>query len=99
MWPLISKDALGIVVLLDHSAENPLQDLATHVKAFLNHNRNIVISVTHNDMRPDRPHTMYRDWLLAQGHDFPLYLVDARNRDDVLLPIETMIAILEFNLG
>lgn len=99
MWPLISKGALGIVVLVDHSAENPLQDLGTYLQAFKAHNGNLIIGVTHNDARPDRPHNMYRDWMLEQGFNYPLYHVDARERDDVLLLVETMIAILEVNLG
>lgn len=99
MWPLISKGALGIVILLDHSAENPLQDLDTYIKAFQGANSNIIIGVTHNDVRPDRPHNIYRDWMIEQGMNLPLYQVDARRREDVLLLIETMIAILEVNVS
>lgn len=95
IWPIIGEGALGIILLIDHSAAEPLRDLEMYVRDFSKTSDNLIIGVTHVDLKPDRPISMYREWLTARQLRYPLFTVDARNRDDVLLLIETMIASLE----
>lgn len=99
IWPIIAKGSLGVIILVDHTAQNPLTDLSTYIEAFGKTSDNLIIGVTHIDQRPDRPTSIYRDWLHQQGRTYPLFFIDARKREDVLLLVETMIASLEAQLG
>lgn len=95
MWSIVCKGAIGIVVLIDHSSSQRLKDLEFYLKAFEDLGTNIVVGVTHLDLEHDQKLKIYRDWMQIHQKKFPLFAVDARKKDDVLLMIETLIAKLE----
>lgn len=97
VWPVICKGALGIVILVDHANQNALKDIEFFVNQFKTHGQNIVIGITHTDIKSDHLLTGYRDWLSRNGYNFPIYAVDARKREDVFLLIETLIATAEID--
>ena len=99
IWAVICKGAIGTIVMIDHTAENPLIDLDHYVQAFQPFGNNIVIAVTHIDRKPERTLSIYRDWLKARELNYPLFFVDARQQDDVLLLVETLIANVEVHYG
>ena len=49
----------------------------------------------HLDEENDQLLKTYYDWMTINNRHFPLFAVDARQKDDVLLMIETLIASLE----
>lgn len=95
MWSIVCKGAIGIVVLIDHSSPNRMKDLDFYIKAFESLAANIVIGITHLDLEHEQKLKIYRDWMQVHQKQFPLFAVDARKKDDVLLMIETLIAKLE----
>ena len=99
IWAVICKGAIGTIVMIDHTAENPLIDLEKYVQAFQPFGNNIVIAVTHIDRKPERTLSIYRDWLKTRELNYPLFFVDARQQDDVLLLVETLIANVEVHYG
>ena len=99
IWAVICKGAIGTIVMIDHTAENPLIDLDHYVQAFQPFGNNIVIAVTHIDRKPERTLSIYRDWLKTRELNYPLFFVDARQQDDVLLLVETLIANVEVHYG
>ena len=99
IWAVICKGAIGTIVMIDHTAENPLIDLEQYVQAFQPFGNNIVIAITHVDRKPERTLSIYRDWLKARELNYPLFFVDARQQDDVLLLVETLIANVEVHYG
>ena len=99
IWAVICKGAIGTIVMIDHATENPLIDLDQYVQAFQPFGNNIVIAVTHVDRKPERTLSIYRDWLKARELNYPLFFVDARQQDDVLLLVETLIANVEVHYG
>ena len=99
IWAVICKGAIGTIVMIDHATENPLIDLEQYVQAFQPFGNNIVIAVTHIDLKPERTLSIYRDWLKTRELNYPLFFVDARQQDDVLLLVETLIANVEVHYG
>lgn len=99
IWPIVAKGALGTIILVDHTAINPIQDLAHYLAAFGRSCDNIIIGVTHLDQKPERPVSIYRDWLKQQQRSDPIFFIDARQRDDVLLLIDTLLTTLEVRSG
>ena len=99
MWPTIAQGALGIVILIDHSAANPLADLDLYLESFVGTSeRMIVIGVTHVDVSSNQSLEIYRRWLTAHKKRYPIFSVDVRQKDDVLLLVETIIASLEVHI-
>ena len=95
MWSIVCKGAMGIVILIDHSQADRLKDLEFYLKAFEQYGSNVVVGITHLDQEDQHKLKIYRDWMQIHQKQFPLFAVDAREKDDVLLMIETLIATLE----
>ena len=95
MWTIVCQGAIGTVVLIDHSNPDRLKDLEFYLDAFQKYSTNIVIGVTHIDEQNDQLLKIYYDWMSVNNRYHPLFAVDARQKDDVLLMIETLIASLE----
>lgn len=96
IWPILSQGALGVVILIDHSAEDPVADLAHYLKTFDEiYKGRIVIGISQVDKKPEREFAIYRDWLTANKRNPPIFPVDMRKREDVLLLVESIIASLE----
>lgn len=96
IWPILSQGALGVVILIDHSAADPVADLAHYVATFDKiYEGRIVIGVSQVDKKPEREFSIYRDWLDNNNRNLPIFPVDMRKRDDVLLLVESIIASLE----
>lgn len=96
IWPILSQGALGIVILIDHSAADPVKDLEHYLNTFDKiYDGRIVIGVSQVDRMPEREFSIYRDWLEQTNRNLPLFAVDMRKKDDVLLLIESIIASLE----
>lgn len=95
MWNLICKGAIGIVILVDHSLKNPIEELTHYVDIFKNFSENITIGITHIDQDPKKTTHQYRQWLLDNHYQFPLFFIDARQHDDVLMLIEVLVTSLE----
>ncbi len=96
IWPILTQGALGIVILIDHSADNPTEDLANYLQTFqAMYDGRIVIGVSQIDKMPEREFNIYHEWMDANSINLPIYPVDMRVKDDVLLLVETIIASLE----
>lgn len=96
IWSILSEGALGVVILVDHSAKDALADLKEYLETFKGfYQGRIVIGVSRVDVKPERPFSIYQDWLEANDINIPVYPVDMRKREDVLLLVETIVASLE----
>lgn len=92
IWSVICKGAIGAVILIDHSRKSSLEDLEFYVNTFKEYVDNIVIGITHVDEDSQQLLKKYRHWLELKNYSMPLFAVDAREKDEVLLLVETLIA-------
>lgn len=97
IWPVICRGAIGAIVLIDHNIENPIQELENYLEVFQNYTDNIAIGITHVDLASEQPTSIYKDWLISQELYSPLFFIDARKKDDVLLLLEALITSVEVN--
>ena len=95
MWGVICKGAIGAILLIDHSLENSLDELSYYIKTFKQYSDNIVIGITHIDDDMNKSTHQYRQWLMDHRLDFPVFFMDARQKSDVLLLLETLITSIE----
>jgi len=88
MWEILGKNACGLILLIDNSRDNPLQDMKHYLKLFhpFSNDHKVAIGVTCMDLAPPSAPTIkdYKDQLLRQCFSFPVCAVDARKGDDVL---------------
>lgn len=99
IWSVITKGAIGTIILIDHQCANPIQELETYIETFQNLTDHIAIGITHIDIATESSQStqVYKDWLHAHEFFAPLFFIDARNKDDVLLLVEALITSIEIN--
>jgi signal recognition particle receptor subunit beta len=94
MWRILAADALGLVILLDNSRPDPLADLATYLAAYrdLLPTMNCALGIGRTLECPLPTVDDYADALAAQGLVIPVLPVDVRERDDVLMLVDAVLA-------
>jgi signal recognition particle receptor subunit beta len=97
MWRILARNAMGLVLLLDNSRADPRADLRMYLQAFgdLLRDTPCVIGVGRLDTHPEPSLDRLADELEQLGWVFPLLAVDVRQREDVLLLVDTALAQLE----
>jgi uncharacterized protein len=95
MWDILAKGALGVIILLDLTRPDPKADIRTYLQDFaaVIRNSSAVIGV-------GRAHEKTSSAAIAQvaaemGFAIPVFRVDVRKRDDVLLLLETLFSQVE----
>lgn len=88
----LCADAIGAVILIDHTQKTSIEDLEMYADSFKNHVDNILVGITHTDQDPQQLLKKYRNWLSMRDESIPLFAVDTRRKDDVLMMIQALIA-------
>ncbi|MDO5686158.1 MAG: ATP/GTP-binding protein [Neisseria sp.] len=92
MWPILAKGALGCIVLMDETRENPMKDLDSYLEAFdeLIKKQAFVVGVgktAKNGMALSK----YTDYFAKRGMTPPIFEVDVREKADVLMMLEILL--------
>lgn len=93
MWDILSKNALGLMLLINAKAVNPIADLQDYLGSFLPlmaHNT-IVIGITHAENAPADLHQRIIDCLLTLDTSAHVMTVDARNHAQMRQLLHTLI--------
>ena len=97
MWEILTKGALGLVLLLDNSRENPQQDLKFYTQAFSDfiNKGELVVGITRIDdiHKPDI--NQYRQWIDDLQIRAPVFSIDARERQDISSLIQALLYTLD----
>jgi uncharacterized protein len=96
MWEILCSGALGVVLLIDGSRTNALADFEMYVDVFrkISPDQPFVIGVGRLPA-DETPIESFMNVLATRGIVAPVYEVDVRKREDVLLLVETLLCILE----
>lgn len=96
MWTILAEGALGVVLLADNSRPEPVQELGLYLDRLgeLARRSAVVIGVGRLEAGAARV-TDYSDWLTARGLRLPVFAVDVRRRDDVLLLLDVLLQQIE----
>lgn len=96
MWTIVAENALGVVVLLDNRRPSPLEDLACYVEAFADLVDRAALVVGLGRAAEGRASVQaLGDWLAARGTPAPVFSVDVRRREDVLLLLDALLQQIE----
>ena len=97
MWRILSRNALGLIMLFDNSRADPLGDLALCLTHFAEELQQIpcVIGVGRLESHPQPSLDAYAESLAAHGLLLPILAVDVRKREDVLCMLDTLLIQIE----
>jgi signal recognition particle receptor subunit beta len=99
MSHILTKGALGLIILIDNSHEKPLEELDYYLNLnaeFLLTNP-AVIGITHYDQSIKPSVDDYYDALSERGDLWPIIHADARQSDDVILLLRTLLETLAYH--
>ena len=85
MWDILSSGGIGLILLLDNSRPNPIQDMQFFMNAFKDFLKDapVVIGVTKTDIKPTPSVKTYAEMLARVDQRPPIFEIDARSREDV----------------
>jgi signal recognition particle receptor subunit beta len=98
MWEILTEGALGLIILVDNSRADPLADLDIYLGNFadLIKSTGAVIGVTRSEQHPTPDLDQYYEHVTHKyGQLYPIFPVDIREKDDVLLLLDALMATLE----
>lgn len=101
LWKILSKNALGMIILTDNSRPDPLADLTVYLDGFASDLQIMpaVVGVGRLEDHPSPSLDDYIDLLAQRQWVLPVLDVDVRQPDDVILLIDTLLAQLEAGLS
>lgn len=97
MWEILARGALGIIIMVDDTRRDPLDDLCMYAEAFKDviDESTAVFGVTHLDERRISGMKKYYDFFKKNNMNYPVMPVDARSRRDVENLVLSMTAMLQ----
>lgn len=92
MWPILAKGALGCIVLVDETRENPMRDLDDYLRAFeeLIQKKSFVVGIGKTD-KTGAALSKYTEYFDKRGMSPPIFEVDVREKKDVLMMLEILL--------
>ena len=94
MCKILARGALGVVILIDHACKDPVDDLRYYLDLFRDtiEDSTAVVGVTHTDEKPDAPLQPYYDLLAERDMPLPVFSIDARRHDHIIMMLEALLA-------
>lgn len=98
MWEIIAEGALGLVILVDNSRPEPLQDLAMYIENFtdLIERTGVVIGVTRLTEQSVVQINDYYQFIEQRGIFCPILETDPRDKDDMVMIMDSLMSVLEY---
>jgi signal recognition particle receptor subunit beta len=94
----LSEGGLGLILLLDNSRTDPIEDMHFFMKFFKEYvdSKSVVIGVTHMDINPMPTIASYHEELQAMGAEkLPVFEVDARRKKDISTLLQALLYALD----
>lgn len=93
MWDILTDNALGLVLVLNAAAPDPVADLRGYLEAFrgLIERTAVVVGVTHTDQGNVSARHLLIEEMQRQGIPACVMEADARSRTDVAMLVKTLL--------
>lgn len=93
MWEILSENALGLILLLNAQAEDPIQDLQDYLQCFipLVQHSSLVVGITHAEDMPWDLHQRLSDQLIQMELPANVMPVDARDKEQMRQLVRSLV--------
>lgn len=93
MWEILSENALGLILLLNATEPNPIDDLHYYLDSFmpLIQSSALVVGITHGENIPWDLHENLSKALIERGVAANVSVVDARKREQMQMLVRSLI--------
>ncbi len=97
MWEILTTGGLGLVLLIDNTRDNPMKDLDFFFNAFSDFIKktSVVVGITQTDLIKKPKIEDYRNQLKELDFNVPIFEVDAREKRDVSLLVQSLLHSLD----
>lgn len=97
MWGILAKGALGLILLIDSGSKTPLEDLSRFLDVFheLAGKSAVVVGITHRDAVDGPLMSDYQDLLVERSLTLPIFSIDGRKKEHVLLLVDALLNSIE----
>lgn len=98
MWPILTKNSLGMIILVDNSLDNAVEELDFYMQEFkqFSQTRRLAIGVTHCDIGPPLKLEEYKQLFKRHSVNPPILEVDARVGEDVKAVLKALMLGLQY---
>ncbi|WP_230660666.1 GTP-binding protein [Psychrobacter sp. I-STPA10] len=93
MWEILSENALGLILLLNAEAKDPIQDLQDYLECFipLVQDSSLVVGITHAENMPWDLHQRLSDQLIQMDLPANVMPVDARDKEQMRQLVRSLV--------
>jgi signal recognition particle receptor subunit beta len=97
LWKIVARGAIGVIILVDNSRPDPFQDLALYLDNFKQFVAigGVVIAVGRTESHQWPSVSDYCAYLEARDLMLPVFAVDVRQSEDVLMVLDVLFNMLE----
>lgn len=97
MWRIFESRAVGLMLLLDATAKNPIDDLDYFLDKFRELVRRgaVVVGITQTDIAGSKSVEPYYARLRERRQFMPVFEVDARNRDQMIVMLSSLVVMVQ----
>ncbi len=101
MWDILTKNALGLVLLIDNTRKDPIRDMLFFLDAFkpLISDTSLAIGITQTDLSPTPKLKVYNKQLRESNCKAAVFEVDAREKRDVSLLVQALLFTIDSGLN
>ena len=101
MWDLLINGSIGVIIMIDDTNPTPLDDLQAFVSAFKEFifYHAVVVGITRMELGKGLKLTDYRSALAKFDLNVPVFEVDARQKDDVIMLVQALLYSLDPGLS
>lgn len=94
---ILTRDAIGLILLVDNSAQNPVEEMRRYLRSYEKFIRQtkVAIGVTHMDQSDTPRIDEYSRVFYNTEFRAPVFQVDARERADIVVLIQTLLYLLD----
>jgi signal recognition particle receptor subunit beta len=96
MWKILSKDGIGLVLLINRDHPTPLKQLDYYLNAFSEfiQETGVVVGLTKSDINDKYDINQFQEFLYEREQVYPIFDVDARSADDIKILVHALLAVL-----
>lgn len=97
MWEILTNGGIGLLLLIDGSDTEALDNLSFFIKSFQKFidKTSVVVGITKQEEKKCYDIEEYRQLLNTKQPIIPIFEIDARNKKDIALMVETLLYTLD----